>query len=149
MPADLDWMAQALELARQAASEDEVPVGAVVVHGGVVIGRGYNRRETDNNPVAHAEMIALQQAAATLGSWRLLECTLVVTLEPCPMCLAACQQARVKELVYGATDPKGGALSLGYALHEDKRTNHRFVVRHDDNPDCQRILKDFFASKRR
>jgi tRNA(adenine34) deaminase len=119
-----------------------------VLHDEKIIGRGYNLRETQNNPIAHAEILAIQDAARALGSWRLLDCTLVVTLEPCPMCLAACQQARIKEVVYGATDPKGGALSLGYPLHEDKRFNHRFTVRHEENAACQRILKDFFASKR-
>ena len=141
-------MNEALNLALQAAAEDEVPVGAVVVYEGKIIGRGYNRRERDHNPISHAEIEAIIQATRALGSWRLSDCQLVVTLEPCPMCLAACQQARVDEVVYGAVDPKGGALSLGYRLHEDSRMNHRFLVRLEENSECGKVLKDFFARKR-
>lgn len=145
-----EWMVEALSLAEQAAREDEVPVGALVIHEGKIISRGYNRREQDQNPIAHAEMIAIQGAAKVLGSWRLVDCLLVVTLEPCPMCLAASQQARVDEIVYGASDQKGGALSLGYRLHEDSKTNHRFVVRQDESAKekCGLILKKFFEKKR-
>ena len=143
-----DWLHEAVGLARLAASEDEVPVGAVIVHQGKVLGTGYNRREQDQNPLAHAEILAIQNAARALGSWRLLDCELYVTLEPCPMCLAACQQARVARVVYGTKDPKGGALSLGYALHEDKRTNHRFEVAHEPNEECSAVLKAFFSAKR-
>lgn len=109
---------------------------------------GHNRRETDQNPVSHAEIEALVQAARTMKSWRLAGCTLYVTLEPCPMCLAACQQARIKRVVYGAQDPKGGALSLGYRLHEDTRTNHRFEVQHLPVAQCGAILSEYFALKR-
>ena len=143
-------MQEALELARRAEEQGEVPVGAVVIApDGRVIGRGYNRREQDQNPVAHAEILAIQDAAKSLGSWRLIDCILVVTLEPCPMCLAAAQQARIGSIVYGATDPKGGAISLGYALNSDTRINHRFMVEHRDHPECSRVLRDFFAAKRR
>lgn len=142
-------MAEALEQARLAASEDEVPVGAVVVSGdGRVIGRGRNRREKRQDPLSHAELEAIREASAALGSWRLLDCVLVVTLEPCPMCLAASQQARVSEVVYGAADAKGGALSLGYRLHEDARTNHRFRATHRPNAACAEVLKEFFRRKR-
>jgi tRNA(adenine34) deaminase len=141
-------MAEALLLAREAARVDEVPVGAIVVHEGKVIGRGYNRRERDNNPISHAEIEAILDATKAIGSWRLTDCQLIVTLEPCPMCLAACQQARVAEVVYGAIDPKGGALSLGYRLHEDARTNHRFAARFEDHPECGQALREFFAAKR-
>src|SRR5689334_517838 len=103
------FMEEALNLARRAAEEDEVPVGAVVVKEGEIIGRGYNRRETDQNPVGHAELMALQDASRSVGSWRLNDCILVVTLEPCPMCLAASLQARIQKIIYGALDPKGGA----------------------------------------
>ena len=144
-----DFMKQALCMAEKAASEDEVPVGAVVISRGVVIGRGYNRRETDQNPVAHAEMMALQEAARTMGTWRLIDCILVVTLEPCPMCLAASQQARIGGLVFGAKDPKGGAISLGYCLHEDIRTHHRFPVSFSEMPECGQILTNFFERKRK
>ena len=141
-------MLQALGLAREAAQENEVPVGAVIVCEGELVGEGYNRREMDQNPCSHAEIEAIIEASGHLGSWRLTECTLYVTLEPCPMCLAACQQARIKEVVYGAVDPKGGALSLGYRLHEDLRINHRFEVRLEQMADCGQVLKDFFARKR-
>jgi tRNA(Arg) A34 adenosine deaminase TadA len=147
------WMREALELARAAAAMDEVPVGAVVVHAGPegerVVGRGHNRRETDQSPVAHAEVLALAEAARALGSWRLTGCRLFVTLEPCPMCLGAAQQARVDGVEYGAADPKGGALSLGYRLHEDARTNHRFPVAHAPDEECGAVLREFFAGKRR
>ena len=135
-------------MAEQAFLVDEVPVGAVVVHAGTIIGRGYNQREKRRSPIAHAEMIALEEAANFLSSWRLTDCLLVVTLEPCMMCLAACQQARLKEVIYGAQDLKGGSLSLGYALHEDARTNHRFEVRHQAEIECSTILSRFFAVKR-
>src|SRR4051812_22800739 len=103
------WISEALTLARLAQDADEVPVGAIVVGpDGRVIGRGHNRRETDQDPLAHAEVLAIRDAARALGSWRLVGCKLIVTLEPCPMCLAACQQARVEEVVYGASDAKGG-----------------------------------------
>ena len=144
----MDWMKESLFLAEQAFSIDEVPVGAVVVYEGQVIGRGHNEREKRQSPTAHAEILALEQAAAFLGSWRLTNCILVVTLEPCMMCLAACQQARINEVIYGAQDPKGGALSLGYSFHEDLRTNHRFVVRLAETSDCSGILTRFFAAKR-
>ena len=141
-------MEKALELARQAAEEDEVPVGAVVVKDGQVIGRGFNHRERDQDPLSHAELVAIAEAARSLKSWRLLGCELYVTLEPCPMCLGACQQARVSRVIYGAADPKGGALSLGYRLHEDARTNHRFEVIHPPHPECQSVLSGFFKRKR-
>ena len=145
---------EAQRLAEKAASEDEVPVGAVVVQvssgqASRIVGRGYNRREQDQNPVSHAEMEAIQDAARALGSWRLDQCILVVTLEPCPMCLAACQQARVEKVYYGASDPKGGAMSLGYRLHEDLRTHHRFDVHFLPHEECGRVLTRFFAEKRK
>jgi tRNA(adenine34) deaminase len=141
-------MQKALELARRAGDEDEVPVGAVVVHQGRVIGSGWNRREALNDPLGHAELMAISEAARSLGSWRLLDCVLYVTLEPCPMCLSACQQARVSSVIYGTPDPKGGALSLGYRIHEDARTNHRFGVEHRDWEPCRAILKEFFRARR-
>jgi tRNA(adenine34) deaminase len=145
----MSFLTEALKLAEQAASEDEVPVGAVVVHQGQIVGRGYNRREQDHNPLAHAEIMAIHEAAQKLKSWRLNDCQLFVTLEPCPMCLAACQQARIAEVVYGAQDPKGGALSLGYALHQDPKTNHRFTVQFEETPECGKILSRFFDKKRK
>ena len=145
---DKAWLEAAFLLAQKAGLEDEVPVGAVVVRDGQVIGRGYNRREQSNDPLAHAELLAIQQAAAAMGDWRLEDCILYVTLEPCLMCLAACQQGRIPRVVYGAKDPKGGALSLGYRIHEDVRTNHRFAVEFLELRVCSQILKDFFGSKR-
>lgn len=147
---DVDfWMSEALALARQAAEKSEVPVGALVIHQGKIVGRCHNLRETRQDPVAHAEIEAIREAALQLGSWRLCECILVVTLEPCPMCLAACQQARIERVIYGADDPKGGALSRGYALHQDSRLNHRFLVEKKETPECGRILTEFFQKKRK
>ena len=143
------WLAEALKLAQLAAAEDEVPVGAVVIHEGKIIGRGYNLREKNHDPIAHAEILAIQEASRTLQSWRLVDCMLVVTLEPCPMCLAACQQARIGQVFYGAKDPKGGALSLGYPLHEDPKTNHRFEVHFEEDASCGAVLSDFFSKKRK
>ncbi|MFM9011119.1 MAG: nucleoside deaminase, partial [Planctomycetota bacterium] len=118
-------MRLALDEARAAAAEDEVPVGAIVVAGGRVIAAGHNQREQLNDPTAHAEMIALTQAAAALGSWRLEGCALYVTLEPCPMCAGAILQARVPTVVWGAADPKAGAVTTLYRLFDDPRLNHR------------------------
>ncbi|MEE9293816.1 MAG: tRNA adenosine(34) deaminase TadA [Phycisphaerae bacterium] len=121
---DQRFMKAALREAEKAAQEDEIPVGAVVVSAGRIIGRGYNQREKLNDPTAHAEMIALTAAAAHLRSWRLSGCTLYVTLEPCPMCAGAMLQARISRLVFGATDPKAGACGTLYSLHDDPRLNH-------------------------
>jgi tRNA(adenine34) deaminase len=143
------WMRLALEEARVAAEEDEVPVGAVVVAAGRVIASGHNQRERLCDPTAHAEMIALTQAAAALGSWRLEGCTLYVTLEPCPMCAGAIVQARVPRVVWGAADPKAGAVESLYRLFEDQRLNHR--VEHLGRvlaDECGRILSEFFRGKR-
>ena len=112
------WMNKALRLAKQAYRKSEVPVGALIVCDGKQISSGYNLREKKQDPTAHAEMIAITRAAKKLTSWRLIGCTLYVTLEPCPMCLAAAQQARISKIIYGTKDPKGGALCLGYKLHE-------------------------------
>jgi tRNA(adenine34) deaminase len=143
------WMHRAYELAEQAACEDEVPVGAVLVHQNSILSVGYNQRERRQDPLAHAEILALQEASRRLQTWRLLETTLVVTLEPCLMCLAACQQARISRLIYGACDPKGGALSLGYAFHENAKLHHRFQVKYVPYPPGSQILSDFFAKKRK
>ena len=118
------WMRVALQLARQAFEEGEVPIGAIVVHNNQIIGEGYNQRETLNDPTAHAEMIAITQAAQSLDSWRLLDCTIYVTLEPCPMCAGAIVLARIPTVIYGTTDPKGGACHTLYHITEDSRLNH-------------------------
>lgn len=144
----MNWMEEALLLAREAAAEDEVPVGAIIVLDGKGVGRGYNRRETDQSPVAHAEILAIQDAARALGSWRLVDCELFVTLEPCPMCLAACQQARISRVIYGAKDPKGGAISLGYELNKDSRLNHRFEAVYEEMSECGEVLSEFFKKRR-
>jgi tRNA(adenine34) deaminase len=143
------WMRLAIEEAQIAASEDEVPVGAVVVAGGRVIASGHNQREQLQDPTAHAEMIALTQAASSLGSWRLEGCILYVTLEPCPMCAGGILQARVPAVVWGAADPKAGAVHSLYTLLEDRRLNHR--VEHLGGvlaDECGRLLTDFFRRKR-
>ena len=139
---------RALILAAEAATLGEIPVGAVILQDERIVGEGANRRETTPDPVAHAEIIALRSAAQTLGAWRLTRCTLVVTLEPCIMCLSACQQARIEDVFFGALDPKGGSLSLGYHAHRDPRTHHRFNVQYRANAECGHILSDFFRARR-
>jgi tRNA(adenine34) deaminase len=143
------WMRFALDLARQAYEEGEVPVGAVIVHGDSIIGTGYNQREMLRDPTAHAEMIAITQAAESLGSWRLLDCTLYCTLEPCPMCAGAILQARLPRVVYGTADPKAGACHTLYQLTSDVRLNHRAVVLGGVlQGECREILQEFFAAQR-
>lgn len=150
-PMDIDMMDRALALAANAARLDEVPVGAVVYETltGRVLGEGHNRREIDQDPLAHAELLAIAAAAKTLGSWRLHECTLVVTLEPCAMCAGAIVNARLGRLVYGATDPKAGAAGSLMSLTRDPRLNHRVEpiagVRADT---CAAILREFFRARR-
>ncbi len=142
-------MRRALELAAQAGDFSEVPVGAVAVRDGVVIGEGFNRRETDRNPLAHAELIAMAKAAASLGAWRLTGVTLYVTLEPCAMCAGAMVQSRLARLVYGAADPKMGAGGSLYNLLEDERHNHRVeVVRGVLSDECGKLLEEFFRALR-
>lgn len=149
-PSDVQHMAEALRLAERAAAEGEVPVGAVVVHGGEVISRGWNRREQDDDFSAHAELIAMREAARHLGSWRLVGCTVFVTLEPCAMCAGAMVQARIDRCVWGAPDPKGGFLGTLGDLSQDSRLNHRFAVTggvlHDP---CAAVLRAFFRGLRR
>ena len=122
---DRRFMQQAIELARKALDCADVPVGALVVHDGHIIGRGYNQREKLSDPTAHAEMLAVTAAAAYLGQWRLDDCTLYVTLEPCSMCAGALVLARLRRLVYGATDSKAGACGSLYQITQDPRLNHR------------------------
>ncbi len=146
---DLGYMQLALELAREAARLGEVPVGAVAVYQDRVIGQGYNRRELDRDPFAHAEVLALRQAARERGEWRLSGVTLYVTLEPCAMCAGAMVQGRVQRLVFGTLDPKAGAVGSLYNLVEDARHNHRLEVQSGvlAGP-CGEILKDFFRALR-
>jgi len=145
------WMRLALEDARRAAAMEEVPIGCVIVHEptGKIVGRGHNLRHTEFDPTAHAEILALREAGRTLQSWRLLDCTLVVTLEPCPMCAGAIVNARVPRLIYGCDDPKAGAVRTLYAICEDGRLNHRVQVEAGVLADeCAQLLRQFFQSRR-
>jgi tRNA(adenine34) deaminase len=150
-PYHLEHMSMALDEAAAAAAEDEVPVGAVIVSPARgVIARAHNQREQLKDPTAHAEMIAITQAAQALGSWRLDGCALYVTLEPCPMCAGAVVQARLPLVVYGCPDPKAGACETLYRITADPRLNHRAQVVGGVLADrCAAALADFFAAKRR
>ncbi len=144
------FMKLALEEAAAAFREEEVPIGAVIVHEGRVIARAHNQREALHDPTAHAEMIAITQAAEALQSWRLEDCTLYVTLEPCPMCAGAILQARIPTVVYGATDPKAGAVHTLYNLLDDSRLNHRCLIVSGVLADpCGAILTEFFQQQRK
>jgi len=143
------FMRKALQEARAAAEIGEVPIGAVVVCDGQVVAVGSNRREIDADPTAHAEMIAVRQAARVLGRWRLEGCTVYVTLEPCPMCAGALHAARVDRCVYGAVDPKAGALGTLYDIASDERLNHRYeVVAGVLADESAALLKEFFTGLR-
>ncbi len=148
-PEDLDYMRMALAEAQAAAAQGEVPVGALVVCNDRVIAAAHNQRETLRDPTAHAEMIAITQAAESLGAWRLEGCTMYVTLEPCPMCAGAIVQSRVPRVVYGAIDPKAGAVESLYRLLADERLNHRpEVVGGILAEPCGEILTSFFRARR-
>lgn len=143
------FMRMALAEAEQAAAEDEVPIGAVIVHAGRVIAAAHNQREQLKDPTAHAEMLAITQAASALEDWRLADCALYVTLEPCPMCAGAIVLARIPLVVYGAPDPKAGAVSTLYQLLSDPRLNHRCeIVSQVLGPECGQLLTRFFQTKR-
>jgi len=143
------YMRAALAEALAAGDEGEVPVGAVVVLNGRVIGRGHNQREKLTDPTAHAEMLALTAAAGFIGDWRLDGCTLYVTLEPCPMCAGAIVLARLPRLVYGATDPKAGACTSLYSIPTDPRLNHRVELTGSVlGGECATLLTGFFARQR-
>ena len=144
-------MREAITLATEAASAGEVPIGCVVVHAptGRIVGRGANRREADHDPTAHAEILAIREAGKTLGHWRLVDCTLFVTLEPCPMCAGATVNARVPRLVYGCDDPKAGAVRTLFQLCNDDRLNHRVeVVSGVLAEECAELLRSFFRTQR-
>ncbi|MEZ5246977.1 MAG: tRNA adenosine(34) deaminase TadA [Acidimicrobiales bacterium] len=146
---DHELMGLALEEAALATGHGDVPVGAVVVVDGRVVARRHNEREATNDPTAHAELLAVRDAAEAIGSWRLTDATVVVTLEPCPMCAGALQQARVGRVVFGAADMKAGACGSLYSLGSDPRLNHEFVTTHGVRADeCARLLTDFFADRR-
>ncbi len=147
---DTHWMQRALEMAMEAERCEEVPVGAVIVREGSMIAAARNERETLKDPTAHAEMIAITQAAASMADWRLEECTLYVTLEPCLMCAGAILQSRIPRVVFGAFDPKGGAVVTLYQVLQDSRLNHRCeVLSGIMENQCGAILTDFFADRRR
>ncbi|MBP5212916.1 MAG: tRNA adenosine(34) deaminase TadA [Pyramidobacter sp.] len=145
------YMDRALELARTAAAEGDIPVGALVVDAdGNVIGEGRNRRRIEHDPTAHAEVVALREAAQKLGAWNLSGCTLYVTLEPCPMCAGALVQSRVSRLVYGCTDAKAGACGTLMNIAADGRLFHRLkITRGIRETECRMLLQDFFLECRR
>jgi len=150
MEADTTYMALALDEARAAAAIGEVPIGAVVVCDGAVVARAHNMREVDADPTAHAELLAIREASQRLGRWRLSDCTVYATLEPCPMCAGAMHQARIERLVYGAPDPKAGAVGTLYDLSDDERLNHRFAVTSGVlAEESAALLRDFFGDLRK
>ena len=143
------YMTEALRLAEFAATIGEVPVGAVVVKNGEIIGRGYNRREIEGQATRHAEIVAMEEASDALGAWRLSGCTLYVTLEPCLMCAGAIYQSRVDEVIFGAMDTKAGACGSLYRIHEDARLNHRFLVSPGVlESESREMLQKFFRRRR-
>ena len=146
---DEAFMKLALELAGRAAAMDEVPIGCVIVRHGDVIGEGYNTREKDADPTAHAEITAIRQAAKQVGTWRLDGACLYVTCEPCPMCAGAAVQARIARVVFGCDDSKGGGMVSRYGIGMDGELNHTFVVEGGVlAEECSRLLKEFFRCKR-
>jgi tRNA(adenine34) deaminase len=143
------YMEEALREAARAESAGEVPVGAVVVCNGRIVGRGWNRNITDNDPTAHAEVLALRQAAGEIGNYRLLDCEMFVTIEPCAMCAGAMVHARLKRLVYGAEDPKAGAVHSVMSVLNHPQLNHRMeVTRGVLAARCQELLQSFFRNRR-
>ena len=143
-------MDEALIEASKAYREDEVPIGAVIVDSqGSIIARAHNKKEHVNNPCGHAEILAILEAAKKLNNWRLIGCSIYVTLEPCPMCMGALVQSRISNLYFGAYDSKGGAISLNYNLHKDKRLNHNFnIIGGIKHYECSKVLSRFFREKR-
>lgn len=149
MDSDTVFMQEALQEARSGAGAGEVPIGAVLVHHGKIIARSGNRTIRDCDPTAHAEIVVLRQAAGVLGNYRLAESTLYVTVEPCSMCAGAVIQARIPRLVYGANDPKGGAVRTCFQILSDPRLNHQVQV----TPgvlaeECAEVIQSFFAKRR-
>ena len=143
------YMKQAIKLAKKAWKIEEVPIGCVIVHEGKVIGRGYNRRTTDKNPLAHAELIAIKKASRKMGDWRLEDCTLYVTLEPCQMCSGAIVQARVKRVVVGCMNPKAGCAGSILNLLQVDRFNHQVELETGIlEEECSEMMKSFFKELR-
>jgi len=148
---DESLMREAIAEASAALALDEVPVGCVILHmpTNKIIGRGHNRRESDADPTAHAEILALREAAAALGTWRLGDCAMAVTLEPCPMCAGAVVNARLARLIYGCDDPKAGAIRTLYKICDDPRLNHQVEITAEVlAEDCSALLRDFFRVQR-
>jgi len=142
-------MRLAINQGKIARAHGDIPVGAIVVRDGVVIGRGRNRREEKNDPTAHAEIVAIRDAAEEIGAWRLENCTLYCTLEPCIQCAGAIVQAQIEHLYYGASDPKAGGVESLYRILEDNRLNHQVLVHSGFlREECERLLKDFFERLR-
>lgn len=149
LPGDASFMELALQYARHASQRGEVPVGAVVVHDDRIVGSGYNRREELQSPIVHAEILALDEASRELGSWRLTECDLYVTLEPCIMCAGAILQGRLRRIIFGCLDPKAGAVISLYRLCDDRRLNHQVPVAAGVlAEECATLLSEFFSSLR-
>ncbi|MDQ0856842.1 tRNA adenosine(34) deaminase TadA [Bacillus sp. V2I10] len=150
MDKDTVYMELAIKEALKAKAIGEVPIGAVIVHNDEVVGSGYNLRESEQRSIAHAEMIAIDQACASMGTWRLEDATLYVTLEPCPMCAGAIVLSRVKRVVYGAADPKGGCAGTLMNLLDEKRFNHQVeVAKGILEKECGLMLSDFFRDLRK
>lgn len=150
MEQHIHWMKEAIQEARKAEQLLEVPIGAVIVRNGEIIGRGYNLRETSLDPTAHAELIAIKQASEHLKAWRLLDCQLYVTLEPCPMCAGAIVQSRIPQVIYGTADPKAGCAGTLMNLLQEQRFNHRVdVVSNILQEECAELLSSFFRQLRK
>ena len=149
MSKDIEYMKEALKEAEIAAIEDEVPIGCVIVKNNEIIARAHNMRDKTNNPIGHAEILAIQKASAVLNDWQLVGCTLYVTIEPCIMCAGAIIQSRIEKVVYGAPDCKGGALSSSINVLEAKDINHHpEIVKGVLEEECSSIIKRYFKSKR-
>ncbi len=148
-PRDVQWMTRALEMAESAASRGEVPVGAVLTKDDEIVAEGHNLTVTSNDPTAHAEVVVIREAAQALGDWRLTECTLYVTLEPCAMCAGALVLSRIERLVFGASDPKAGMVGSLGNLAQDERLNHRIEVTGGTLADAAGdLLQGFFGARR-
>jgi tRNA(adenine34) deaminase len=149
MTSDEGMMEHAISLAKQAMALEEVPIGATVFYNGEIVGEGFNTKETTNNPTSHAEINAIVDASQRLGRWRLHDCTLAVTLEPCPMCAGAIVNARLDRIIFGASDQKSGACRSLYKIADDPRLNHRCDVTGGIlETECVSLLQEFFMSRR-
>lgn len=144
------WMKEAIKQAKKAAQKDEVPIGCVIVKDDQIIARAYNKREMKQCSTAHAEILAIEKACKKLGSWRLEDCDLYVTLEPCPMCSGAIIQSRIRNVIFGAYDPKGGCMGSNMNINDVRGFNHYPDIEGGILQDeCSRLLKDFFKAKRK